>query len=90
MIVVEYRHVAMKLCLTIPTCDEVAAGVVSILDEVGVRDACFVSHSYGTFVLARILKARPHRVFSACFIDPVCMGMFLPRLLSSFVYRFVG
>ncbi|GMH46108.1 hypothetical protein BSKO_14072 [Bryopsis sp. KO-2023] len=86
VIVVEYRHVAMRLCIKIPTCDEVAAGVASILDQVDVQDACFVSHSYGTFVLARILKARPERVHSTCFIDPVCMGMFFPRLLSTFVY----
>lgn len=87
VIVVEYRHVAMRLCMKIPSCDEVASSVIAILDQIGVGRACFVSHSYGTFVLSRIVKAHGDRVHSACFIDPVCIGMFLPRLLSTFVYR---
>lgn len=74
VVIVEYRHVAMRLCWKIPSCSEVADNVMTILDRVGVAKASFVSHSYGTFVLSRILKTNKKRVQSACFIDPVCIG----------------
>ena len=76
VVVVEYRHVAMRLCWRIPTCSEVAEHVVAILDKIGVAKASFVSHSYGTFVLSRIIKTHKERVQSSCFIDPVCIGEF--------------
>ncbi|CAD7697232.1 unnamed protein product [Ostreobium quekettii] len=87
VIVVEYRHVAMRLSWRIPKCSQVGDTVVSILREIGLDRATFVAHSYGTFALSRILKTNPDMVQSASFIDPVCIGMFLPKLLDTFVYK---
>eukprot|EP00210_Caulerpa_lentillifera_P006166 g5891.t1 len=87
LVVIEYRHVAMRLCTEVPSCQEVAATVITAMNTLDISDACFVAHSYGTFILSRIVKAYPERVHSCCFLDPVCLGMFMPQLLSMFVYQ---
>lgn len=74
MLIVEYRHVAMRLVTSVPSCEEVAAVVIAAMDSLNIADACFVGHSYGTFILSRIVKAYPERVHSCCFMDPVCLG----------------
>lgn len=42
--------------------------------------------SAGTFVAGRLARLHPQRVRSLCLIDPVCFGMFMPQLLSNFLY----
>jgi pimeloyl-ACP methyl ester carboxylesterase len=48
-----------------------------------------IAHSYGTFVTSVLCQRQHHRITSACLIDPVCFGVFMPNLLGNFVYRWV-
>jgi pimeloyl-ACP methyl ester carboxylesterase len=41
----------------------------------------------GTFVAGRLARLHRKRVHSLCLIDPVCFGMFMPQLLSNFLYN---
>ncbi len=36
-----------------------------------------------------LMQRFPERVHSACLVDPVCFGVFMPNLLGNFVYRSV-
>ncbi|MEW5297299.1 MAG: hypothetical protein WDW36_000516 [Sanguina aurantia] len=83
----EHRHISMKLCSSIPTADDVAHSVMRILDAHGVGKACFVGHSYGTFVASRVAQCHSARVQSMVLIDPVCFRLFMPHLLFNFIYR---
>ena len=40
----------------------------------------------GTFVAGRLARLHRKRVHNLCLIDPVCFGMFMPHLLSNFLY----
>lgn len=40
----------------------------------------------GTFIAGRLARMHKERVRSLCLIDPVCFGMFMPQLLSNFLY----
>jgi pimeloyl-ACP methyl ester carboxylesterase len=67
--------------------DEVAETVIGILDKLGVKEACVVGHSYGTFIAGVLARQYRKRVHTLCLIDPVCFGMFMPHLLYNFLYR---
>lgn len=41
----------------------------------------------GTFVASYLIKHHPSRVKGCVLIDPVCLGMFMPNLVYSFLYR---
>ena len=49
--------------------------------------ACIVAHSYGSLIASRLLATAPKAVHSLALIDPVCLGMCMPHLVRSFVYR---
>ncbi|EFJ48493.1 hypothetical protein VOLCADRAFT_90773 [Volvox carteri f. nagariensis] len=87
LVAVEYKHVSMRWCSIIPSADDIAAGVVGLLDRLGLEQACVVAHSYGTFVASRLAQLYAHRMQSMALLDPVCFGMFMPHLLANFIYR---
>ena len=47
----------------------------------GFSRAVFVAHSYGTFVLARIVKRFPSAVHNVVMLDPACLMLAAPQLL---------
>ncbi|WIA41530.1 hypothetical protein OEZ86_008900 [Tetradesmus obliquus] len=87
VVVVEYKHVAMRLSSYIPSVDEVTEGVVRILDHECIQRTCIVGHSYGSFMASRLNSLHRERIHGLCLIDPVCLGMFMPHLLHNFMYR---
>lgn len=88
LIVVEAHHVSQRLCITdgARSVDDVASCVLEVLQELGVSQACMVGHSYGSFVVSRLLHMRPEIVHSCVVADPVAMMICYPRLLQAFVY----
>lgn len=46
-----------------------------------------LGHSFGTFVMAWIIRRRPDLVKFATFLDPVCFRLFSPDLAYNMVYR---
>lgn len=88
LLLLEARHVSVGLVPTraASTCD-VARAAIAAMERNGWRSAAVVAHSYGTFVAARMLDARPEAVQSLVLLDPVCALTIYPQLLANFVYK---
>ena len=87
LLLLEARHVSVGLAQRARSTDDVAAAAAAALDDVGAASAAMVGHSYGTFVLSRLVQTAPHRVQSLTLLDPVCMLTIYPQLLRNFVYK---
>jgi pimeloyl-ACP methyl ester carboxylesterase len=81
MIVLEFRHISTRLCLTAVDVDHAAHAVAATLRQHGFKEACVVSHSFGTFVASRLCQMHPSMIQSlvSCFpfSDPI-IGELLP------------
>jgi pimeloyl-ACP methyl ester carboxylesterase len=88
-LVVEMRHVSMRLSLNFRSVslETLANDIVNHMQAAGFAKGFFVSHSYGTFVVAKILQLRQDAVENVCLIDPVCCMTCHPKLTKNFVYR---
>ncbi|WIA42213.1 hypothetical protein OEZ86_009473 [Tetradesmus obliquus] len=86
IIAVEFKGVSLRLG-KVMTADEVEAAVVGMLDELRIERACVMAHSYGTFIASLLVRRHPQRVASLYLLDPVTIGMFMPYLLTNFLYR---
>ncbi|WIA21765.1 hypothetical protein OEZ85_000927 [Tetradesmus obliquus] len=86
IIAVEFKGVSLRLG-NVMTADEVEAAVVGMLDELRIERACVMAHSYGTFIASLLVRRHPQRVASLYLLDPVTIGMFMPYLLTNFLYR---
>ena len=64
MIVLEFRHVSMRLCLRAAEVDQAAHAVAAIVQHQGFKEACIVGHSFGTFVASRLCQLHPSLVQS--------------------------
>ena len=64
MIVLEFRHVSMRLCLRAGEVDHAAHAVAAIVQMLGFKEACVVGHSFGTFVASRLCQLHPSLVQS--------------------------
>lgn len=71
---------------SIPSIDGLASSLSAALQHHKLPPTLLVAHSYGTLVAGRLLRLRPGAVASVLFADPVCFGMFMPRLLHGFIY----
>ena len=76
----------LRVC-RVPAPDEVAERIVWDLRRMGYGRAVFVAHSYGTFVLARVLKRFPERVHNVVMLDPAAILLAAPDLLYNFIYK---
>lgn len=87
-ILVEMRHVAMRLCPDdAPDLMSLAIDIVDTMEDMGYARGTFIAHSYGSFVLSQILQSRNSSVEKVCLIDPVSLMTCHPKLTSNFVYR---
>ena len=64
MIVLEFRHVSMRLCFRAGEVDHAAHAVAAIVRQQGFKEACVVGHSFGTFVASRLCQLHPSLVQS--------------------------
>ncbi|CAL8466496.1 g6032 [Coccomyxa elongata] len=87
IILLEARHVSVCLSWRAFSTDAMADAAVEVLQRHGFSQAAFVGHSYGTFVLSRIVQQHRHTVQSMVLMDPVCMLTIYPQLLQNFVYK---
>lgn len=72
MIVLEFRHVSMRLCFRAGEVDHAAHAVAAIVQILGFKEACVVGHSFGTFVASRLCQLHPALVQSlVCFLCAV-------------------
>ncbi|KAK9804722.1 hypothetical protein WJX72_001924 [[Myrmecia] bisecta] len=87
IMLLEVRHVSLRLCLRATDVDDIAHAAAAILHRHGYQEACFVAHSFGTFCVSRICQLHREIVQSVVLIDPVCLLTCFPQLLYSFVYK---
>merc|ERR1712039_173232 len=64
----EVSQLCVETCLPPNT---MADALYSMLRAYGHEQACFVAHSYGTFVLSWALRAKKQMVAKAMLLDPV-------------------
>ncbi len=77
MIVLEFRHVSMRLCFRAGEVDHAAHAVAAIVQRQGFKEACVVGHSFGTFVASRLCQLHPSLVQSLVSTDcavPACLS----------------
>ena len=75
----EIPHISMRFSLRdIPTIQKVAEDVVAGLMDLDQQKVSLLAHSYSTCVASYIINHHPDIVHTACLIDPVCFGSFLP------------
>ena len=56
MVLFEFRNVSLRLCLRGSPVDNAAHAVAAVLQKHNFSEACFVSHSFGTFVSSRVCQ----------------------------------
>lgn len=66
---------------------DMADAIDAMLRAHGHARACFVAHSYGTFVMSWILRARRSLVERVVLLDPVCFLLAQPDVAFNFLYR---
>jgi pimeloyl-ACP methyl ester carboxylesterase len=82
--VVELPYISLKMASDVPTPEETADAVASML---GNRPGIFVGHSFGSLPMAWCLKRHPQIVDHSIFIDPVCFALCEHYIAYRFVYR---
>lgn len=82
IMVVEMPHVSLRLSVEAPRLENLADDITNSF----VGKATFIAHSYGTFVVSKILHKYPDRVRNVVLLDPVTLLTCHPTLLSNFVY----
>ena len=90
LFIVELSHVTAGLMQgCVPPEDGVVDAILAILASHSHKSARFVCHSYGTFVMAWLLREPAHRgiVHSLLLIDPVALLLSFPHTTHSAVYR---
>lgn len=89
LIALELLAVCNRMTAPLPTPDEVADGVVQILDHHGWEKCVLVTHSYGSAVAAHMMRhptART-RIGSMVFVDPVAFSFHPPDVAWNFLRR---
>eukprot|EP00897_Mesotaenium_endlicherianum_P005906 jgi/Mesen1/5343/ME000267S04482 len=86
-LVVELSHIAMSFTSSIPTVDSLVAGIEQAQQQLGLGPATYMGHSYGSLVVAHLVRTRPHLVAAVGLVDPVCFLLCLPDVVYNFVYR---
>ncbi len=54
VVVLEYKHVAMRLCTHVPTPRELADGVAAVMARLQLPGGCIIGHSYGEACLRQM------------------------------------
>jgi pimeloyl-ACP methyl ester carboxylesterase len=84
---VELPEIAQAGSETVLSPDAMVEAITGMLSAFGHKKACFVAHSYGTFVLSWIQRARPDIVAKLVLIDPVSLLLVQPDVAFNFMYR---
>ena len=88
IIVVEMGHVGMRLSARdAPDLQRIAHDIVDAIHSIGYDRGAFIGHSYGTFVISKIVQDHPNSVDHMCLMDPVCLMTCHPSLTANFIYR---
>jgi len=87
MIIVQMPEVANQSLACQATPPLFVKAISAVLRRHAIDRVCLMGHSYGTVVMAWMLKHTPNRVSGAIFLDPVCFLLFLPYTCMHFIYE---
>mmetsp|Transcript_14146 Transcript_14146/g.47756 ORF Transcript_14146/g.47756 Transcript_14146/m.47756 type:complete len:444 (-) Transcript_14146:433-1764(-) len=87
VLLVDYPAVKMKLRFDPMPRDRFVHAVGSIMEELGLRQAAFLGHSFGSVLVAWMARRRPELVAHVTLLDPVCLLLSLPDVSFNFLYR---
>mmetsp|Transcript_93494 Transcript_93494/g.204715 ORF Transcript_93494/g.204715 Transcript_93494/m.204715 type:complete len:724 (+) Transcript_93494:57-2228(+) len=69
---VDTAAVSMRFSEDVPTGREVTSNIVDMLEVWGFKSAHFVGHSFGSFLIAWMVRYQRSYVTRCTFVDPVC------------------
>lgn len=84
---VSLPHIAMRIQEDVPSNTQMVGAIADMLTAWGISAAHFVGHSFGTLVVAWMIRLAPLYVERATFIDPVCFLLIKPDVCYNFMYR---
>lgn len=84
---VSLPHISTRIKEDVPSSAEVVACLSDMLASWGEPRAHFVGHSFGSLLLAWMVRTRPDLVSMTTFIDPVCFLLVKPDVCYNFMYR---
>ena len=76
---------AVALANRPPVPRELAAAVREMLAACGARKAAFIAHSFGTAVLATLLKKSPQTAVACTLVDPICFQLHTSAIVANFL-----
>jgi pimeloyl-ACP methyl ester carboxylesterase len=82
-----FTHISMHVDERVPSSAETVACIKDLLDRWDFKGAHFIGHSFGTVVLAWMLRRARERVHCCTFIDPIVFLLYKPTLMYNFFYR---
>lgn len=85
--VIELPEISQACCESVLPPEVMAEALSAMLQAHGHRQAIFISHSYGTFVMSWVLQFRRDFVAKAVLLDPVALLLAQPDVAYNFLYR---
>lgn len=82
-----FTNISMHVDERVPSSAEMVACIQDLLDRWDFKKAHFIGHSFGTVVLAWMVRRAKERVQCCTFIDPIVFLMYKPTLLYNFFFR---
>eukprot|EP01038_Epipyxis_sp_PR26KG_P013976 gene13976-18745_t len=76
-----------SMVFSLPTPNQFADAVKSILDKHGIQKVSLVGHSFGSITSGWFIRRHPDMVSHLSLIDPVSLLLALPDVAYSFLYR---
>eukprot|EP00898_Chlorokybus_atmophyticus_P003469 jgi/Chlat1/4122/Chrsp269S03961 len=86
-VIVELPHIAMRITWAQASVEDIVDSLEIIRQRHQLHKACYIAHSYGTFVVTRLHKRYPGSVERVALLDPVCFLLCLPDVCYNFVYK---
>lgn len=85
--VIDLPEVSQSGCERVLSPQAMAECIAQMLSVFGHEKACFVAHSYGTFVMSWIIRYRRDIVGKTILLDPVSFLLAQPDVAYNFLYR---
>jgi len=87
IIVLNLPHISLKLVHQIPSFQQTLEAIDNIFKKHDLISCNWFGHSYGSIIIAWVIKKRPNYVNKVTLVDPVCFALWEPDLIYNFLYN---
>lgn len=87
VIVLDLPHISLKLVHQIPSLLQTLEAIDNIFKEHNLTSCNWLGHSYGSIIIAWVIKKRANYVNKVSLVDPVCFALWEPDLIYNFLYN---